>query len=274
MVPSAPLYILGTGLLAEEFYALAETSGFAVQAFVENLDPAKVGSTLCERSVIWVDTLPIDASCICALSTTTRTRFIEQVASRAAFATLVHPSSVVLPSTQLGEGTVVSTGVLIGSNSRIGRHVFLNRGSRVGHHTRIGDFVTIQPGANIAGAIEIGDESLHRHGRHHPRATQDRPRCYRGGRLGREARHSRPCARGRVTRRHQKARRRPSLAAYDSSASSMAGLRGGDRSAARRSGAADWPATEPSALRWNVSCKTGSAAEWCSRCPLRHTHSS
>jgi sugar O-acyltransferase (sialic acid O-acetyltransferase NeuD family) len=157
--PMRPLYILGTGLLAEEFCALAQTSGFAVQAFVENLDPAKAGSTLCERPVIWVDTLPPDASCVCALSTTTRTRFIEQVGSRATFATLVHPSSVVLPSTQLGEGTVVSTGVLIGSNSRIGRHVFLNRGSRVGHHTRIGDFVTVQPGANIAGALEIGDES-------------------------------------------------------------------------------------------------------------------
>jgi sugar O-acyltransferase (sialic acid O-acetyltransferase NeuD family) len=157
--PMRALYILGTGLLAEEFYALAQTSGFAVQAFVENLDAAKAGSTLCERPVIWVDTLPAMASCVCALSTTTRTRFIEQVAGRATFATLVHPSSVVLPSTQLGEGTVVSTGVLIGSNSRIGRHVFLNRGSRVGHHTRIGDFVTVQPGANIAGALEIGDES-------------------------------------------------------------------------------------------------------------------
>ena len=228
-----PMYILGTGLLAQEFFDLAETSGFAVQAFVENLDPAKVGSTLCECSVIWVDKLPIDAPCICALSTTTRTRFIEQVASRAAFATFVHPSSVVLPSTQLGEGTVVSTGVLIGSNSRIGRHVFLNRGSRVGHHTHIGDFVTIQPGANIAGANEIGDADLHRHGRHHPRAAQDRARCHRGGRLGREARHSGSCARVRIARRHQKARRRPSLAAYDSSAPSMAGLRGGNRNAAR-----------------------------------------
>jgi sugar O-acyltransferase (sialic acid O-acetyltransferase NeuD family) len=154
-----PLYILGTGLLAEEFHALAQTSGFAVEAFVENLDPAKVGTTLCERSVIWVDTLPPGAFCVCALSTTKRTQFIEQVAGRAAFATLVHPSSVILASTQLGQGTVVSTGVLIGSNSRIGQHVFLNRGSTVGHHTRIGDFVTVQPGANIAGANEIGDQT-------------------------------------------------------------------------------------------------------------------
>jgi acetyltransferase EpsM len=153
------LYILGTGLLAEEFFALLTSSGRAVEAFVENLDPSKVGTTLCGRPVIGVDDLPLGAPSICALSTTTRRRYIEQVTGRAAFQTFVHPSSVVLPGTTLGEGTVASTGVLVGSNTRIGRHVFLNRGARVGHHARIGDFVTIQPGANIAGDGEIGDET-------------------------------------------------------------------------------------------------------------------
>ena len=153
------LYILGTGLLAEEFSALAQASGCAVEAFVENLDPAKVGTSLCERPVIWVDALPSGAPCVCALSTTKRRQFIDQVSSRAAFVTLVHPSSTILPKTQLGEGTIASIGVLVGSNTRIGRHVFLNRGVQIGHHTRIGDFVTVQPGANIAGAIEIGEET-------------------------------------------------------------------------------------------------------------------
>jgi sugar O-acyltransferase (sialic acid O-acetyltransferase NeuD family) len=155
----APLYILGTGLLAEEFFAIAETSGFSVEAFVENLDPAKAGTSLCERPVIWVDAFPANGPCVCALSTTRRRQFIDQVASRASFVTLVHPSSTILPKTHVGAGTIVSTGVLVGSNTRIGQHVFLNRGVQVGHHARIGDFVTVQPGANIAGAGEIGDET-------------------------------------------------------------------------------------------------------------------
>jgi acetyltransferase EpsM len=151
------LYILGTGLLAEEFFALAQTSGATTEAFVENLDMSKIGASLCGRPVIGVDQLPPNAVCVCALSTTKRRHYIEQVAGRAAFATLVHPSSVVLPPTTLAEGTVLSSGVLVGSHTTIGRHVFLNRGVRVGHHARIGDFVTIQPGANIAGAGEVGD---------------------------------------------------------------------------------------------------------------------
>jgi sugar O-acyltransferase (sialic acid O-acetyltransferase NeuD family) len=153
------LYILGTGLLAEEFFALAHTSGVTVEAFVENLDATKVGTSLCGRPVIGVEQLPAGVSCVCALSTTRRRQYIDQVAGRVVFTTLVHPSSVILPPTTFGEGTVASTGVLVGSNTTIGRHVFLNRGARVGHHARIGDFVTIQPGANIAGAGEIGDET-------------------------------------------------------------------------------------------------------------------
>lgn len=153
------LFILGTGVLAEEFFALATDAGIPVAGFVENLDQRKEGTSLCSRPVLWVDRLPRGARCICAIATTKRFLFIKQVEGRAKFVTLMHPSSIVLPKSTLGEGTAVSTGVLIASNTIIGRHVFLNRGVRVGHHTRIGDYVTIQPGANIAGLVEIGDST-------------------------------------------------------------------------------------------------------------------
>jgi sugar O-acyltransferase (sialic acid O-acetyltransferase NeuD family) len=155
--PRGEIHILGTGVLAEEFFALAQDMGIGVAAFVENEDKSKDGGTLCDRPILWVDRLPQGAECLCALSTTTRSRFIEQVQGRAEFVNMVHPSSVILPGTTLGEGTVVSSGVLIASHTRIGRHVFINRGARIGHHTRIGDIVTIQPGANIGGLIEIDD---------------------------------------------------------------------------------------------------------------------
>ena len=130
-----------------------------VEAFVENLDREKSGAALCGRPIIWVDELPERAQCVCALSTTKRKTYIENVRDRVEFVTLAHPSSSILPRTELGKGTVVSTGVLIGSNAKIGRWVFLNRGVRVGHHTNISDFVTIQPGAYVAGAIEIGEQA-------------------------------------------------------------------------------------------------------------------
>lgn len=153
------IHLLGTGILAEELFALAAHAGVQVTAFVENLDRAKRGGSLCGRPILWVDDLPAGASCLCALSTTKRRRFIEEVADRAVFATFVHPSAIVLPGTTLGEGTVISAGVIVASNTTLGRHVFVNRGARVGHHTRVGDFVTIQPGANVAGVVEIGEST-------------------------------------------------------------------------------------------------------------------
>lgn len=153
------IFILGTGLLAEEFFSLATHAGARVIAFVENLDIRKPGTMLCGRPVIWVEDLPPQSACICAISSTKRRTYIEQVNGKAVFANLIHPTSVILSPNWLGEGTVISTGVLVASNTRIGRHVFINRGARIGHHTSIGDFATIQPGANIAGKVEIGESS-------------------------------------------------------------------------------------------------------------------
>src|SRR5689334_2616239 len=150
-----PIHILGTGVMAEEVFALAAHMGTEVAAFVENLDRAKPGRTLCDRPIVWVDDLPAGARCVCALSTTKRERYIDQVRDRAEFVTFVHPSAIVLPGTTLGAGTIVSTGVLIASNTTIGEHVLINRGASIGHHTRVADFVTIQPRANVAGLVKI-----------------------------------------------------------------------------------------------------------------------
>ena len=146
------IYLLGTGPLAEELWAVALDAGVEVAAFVENLDRSKAGGVLLDRPVIWVDDLPGGGPCVCALSTTRRRRYVEQVAGRARFANLVHPSAVVLPGATVGEGTVLSAGVIVAAHASLGRHVFCNRGVRIGHHTRIGDFATLQPGTTWPGS--------------------------------------------------------------------------------------------------------------------------
>lgn len=153
------IYVLGTGVLAEEFLALLRHAGAPVAGFVENLDRDRTGTHASGLPIIWVDEVPAGALCLCALSTTQRVRFIDQVRDRATFPTFVHPSTVVLPFGTIGPGTLVSTGVLVASHVTIGSHVFVNRGVRIGHHTRIGDYATLQPGVNVAGEVQIGSRA-------------------------------------------------------------------------------------------------------------------
>lgn len=159
--PVRPLLILGTRTLAVEIADVAsEIPGLQVAAFVENLEPARCRETLEDLPILWVDDVAELAGshlAVCALATTHRGRFVEQVARHGVrFATLVHPSARVSSTSSLGEGTLVSVGSIVASHARLGRHVIVNRGVLVGHHTRIDDYATLQPGANIAGACHIG----------------------------------------------------------------------------------------------------------------------
>jgi sugar O-acyltransferase (sialic acid O-acetyltransferase NeuD family) len=157
-----PLLICGTRTFAQEVADLAsDIEGVRVVAFVENLDRGRCDDTIDGLPILWIDELSdlaADHVAVCALGTTKRTRFTAEVAERGVpFATLVHPTARVSSRTTVGEGAIVSAGVLVGAHSSIGSHVLLNRGALVGHHTSIGDHSSLMPGANVAGSCDIGE---------------------------------------------------------------------------------------------------------------------
>ena len=67
----------------------------------------------------------------------------------------VHPSAVVDPTAQLGEGvsvgalTVIEAGVVLGPGARIGAQCHLGAGARVGAHTRLAAQVVVGAGCRI-----------------------------------------------------------------------------------------------------------------------------
>lgn len=156
-----PLLICGTRSFAEEVADFASDIGlWEVAGFVENLDRERTTQTLAGSPILWVDELVELAAthvAICALVTTERSRFTDQVEAHGMeFATLAHPSAHVSSASTLGPGTLVSPHVVVAAHTIIGSHVILNRGVLVGHHTKIGDHCSILPGANVAGNCRLG----------------------------------------------------------------------------------------------------------------------
>jgi acetyltransferase EpsM len=156
--------ILGTRTLAIEIAdIISEIPDVQLTGFVENMERDKCREKLEGLPVYWVDELEklSKTHCaVCALATTHRKRFIEQVSAyNTPFATIMHPTARISAKSTLGKGTIVSAGVIIAAYTNLGQHVIVNRGALIGHHTKIGDYVTIQPGANIAGLCTIGDSA-------------------------------------------------------------------------------------------------------------------
>ena len=155
------LLLLGAGAFASELADLiGEMPGYSISAVVESLDRSKAGERLEGLPIVWIDDIGkyVDSHVgICALGTTRRALFIEQVSARGLhFVTLVHPTAQVSSTSTLGRGTLASRGSIVAAHTKIGPHVVINRGCLIGHHVQIGAFSTISPGANIAGNTRIG----------------------------------------------------------------------------------------------------------------------
>lgn len=76
------------------------------------------------------------------------------------FINIIHQTSSVSSTVELGKGILINSLVSIASFTKIGNLVSINRNASVGHHTEIADFVTLSPGTNVAGFVKIGENSL------------------------------------------------------------------------------------------------------------------
>ena len=72
-----------------------------------------------------------------------------------AYPTLIHPSAYIgnRKYVQIGEGCIITAGVIITININIGKHVILNLSTTIGHDTTIGDYSSFMPNSNISGEV-------------------------------------------------------------------------------------------------------------------------
>ena len=76
------------------------------------------------------------------------------------FASVIHPSAIVVDDVKIGEGVQIMAGAILQSGCLIGDNAIINTGAIVDHDCKIGAHVHIAPGSVISGSVEI-EEMVH-----------------------------------------------------------------------------------------------------------------
>ena len=73
------------------------------------------------------------------------------------YISVIHPSAIVSPRAEIGNGVVVMQGAIIQSCAKIGDHCIVNTGATIGHDVKVGNFVHVASHATITGGVTIDE---------------------------------------------------------------------------------------------------------------------
>lgn len=125
-------------------------------------DLARSGTVLFDRPVhADIASIPHDAVTVAIGDNGARAKVFAALRDAGkAFATIVHPSSIIAPDVRLGQGAMVCAGVIVNTGAQIGDDAILNTGATIDHHSVIGAHAHVAPGVHLAGSVTVGEGVL------------------------------------------------------------------------------------------------------------------
>ena len=98
-----------------------------------------------------------DVYVVCALANTAvRERIIDSLPENAHVATLIDPNSIIHRTAQIGEGSMIFAGAMVGIEAKVGKQCVVLYNAAVNHDVEVGDYTTVYPNATISGRCHVG----------------------------------------------------------------------------------------------------------------------
>lgn len=72
------------------------------------------------------------------------------------FATVKHPSAIILPGVQIEQGAQIMAGAILQPGSTVGPNAIVNTGAIIDHDCVIGAHAHVAPGVTLSGGVHIG----------------------------------------------------------------------------------------------------------------------
>jgi sugar O-acyltransferase (sialic acid O-acetyltransferase NeuD family) len=166
---TTPLLLVGAGGLgreaAEAVRAInARQATFELLGFLDDdpaLDDAVVGGVPIVGRADDLERFPGASITLCTAGLhdpMSRHRLAGRLAVPACrYATIVHPSAVMPPQSEIGPGCVVLATAVSTTPASLGAHVVLMPGVVLTHDNQVGDFATICSGVRLGGQVHVGE---------------------------------------------------------------------------------------------------------------------
>jgi sugar O-acyltransferase (sialic acid O-acetyltransferase NeuD family) len=148
------IVIVGAGAQGAIVADILECAGTPAIGFVDDTPGKDALGTIDE-----LRTMDHDAIVIAIGDNRLRRGLVERLAGER-LATAIHPFTSIAASARIGDGSMISAGVVVQPRAVVGRGVILNTKASVDHDSVIGDFAHISLGATIGANVRIGEETL------------------------------------------------------------------------------------------------------------------
>ncbi|NCG08008.1 MAG: sugar O-acyltransferase [Verrucomicrobia bacterium] len=163
------LYIVGAGGFGREVYGWLQDlpecgRDWTVRGFLDDNPDALSGMNYPVGLVGSVSKCQPEANdlYVCGIgSVAEKRRACAPLLGRGAdFISLIHPSVIVGPNVQLGQGVVLCPRVTLTCDIKVGAMTLINCHTTVGHDACIGAWVTVSANCDLTGFTEVGDASF------------------------------------------------------------------------------------------------------------------